>query len=274
MPGRNKGFDPLSSLFEAPEPGLAAPPPEPAPAAAALPPAPSPPAPVADPGVVPDPGAVDLPKAKKAPGIDKAAIAKAVAAAAAARIKAQAAKAAKAPRSAPTPAPTPTPTPVQAPTVKKRSRLDTLASRSVRPRGDALAAARAAAAQETAVADQVAEDSRQAHARKVSVQVEALVPTLLPGVESVRVVNAIIVDQRDVLKALWTGHRSRFIRDGQLERAVGAAVVLQAIEAVRQGSLVAAHVETSASDYLVWIDVARNQVLAAFPDARAYFSAS
>ena len=143
----------------------------------------------------------------------------------------------------------------------------------MRPKVDALAAARAAAAAETAVAAQVAEDTRQAHAQRVSDQVEALVPTLLPGVPSVRVVNAIIVDQRDVLESLWMAHRTRFIRDGQLERAVGAAVVLQAFGSVAPGSLVAAHVETSASDYLVWIDVARNQVLAAFPDARAYFSA-
>lgn len=274
MSGRNKGFDPLSSLFEAPEPRLSAP-------------APAPPlssGPAAAQAVVPDPGAVDLPRPNKAPVVDKAAIAKAVAAAAAARLKAQAE--ASIPGAAPEPvaraAPSPSPSPAapsapavgKAPKGKKRSRLDSLAARSVRPRGDALAAARAAAAQESAVAEQVAEDSRAAHARKVSDQVEALVPTLLPGVASVRVVNAIIVDHRDVLRALWTAHRTKFIGDGQLERAVGAAVVLQAIDSVGAGSLVAAHVETSASDYLVWIDVARNQVLAAFPDARAYFSAS
>ncbi|MEC8425343.1 MAG: hypothetical protein VX000_16275 [Myxococcota bacterium] len=257
MPGRNKGFDPLSSLFEAPEPGLAAP----------VPPGDMPRPTHADPGPAageadPDGGPADM---------DRAAIAKAVAAAAAARLQAQGVEAQPVLSGGSGSVPT---TGSSSPPARKRSRLDTLAARAVRPRGDALAAARAAVARETRAAEASAEESRQAHQRRVSDQVAALVPTLLPEVPSVKVVNAIIVQQRDVLRALWTAHRARFITDGQLERAVGAAVVLQALDAVGVGGLVAAHVETPASDYLVWIDVERNQVLAAFPDARAYFSAA
>ena len=258
MPGRNKGFDPLSSLFEAPEPG-------------AVPPAPEVPSgprsQPSDGSVVPDPGALPTPGFSDAdtledvrlqpeePAIDKAAIARAVATAAAARLKA----------AAPAPAP--------APTSRSAGRLDSLAARAVRPRGDALAAARAAAEEEVREARHTAEATRQAHVKRVRDQVEALVPSLLPGVPNVRVVNAIIVDQRDVLRALWTAHRTKFIAEGQLERAVGASVVLQATESAGEGNLVAAHVETEASDYLVWINVEHNQVLAAFPDARAYFAA-
>lgn len=274
MPGRNKGFDPLSSLFEAPEPGVAPPAAAPAPGTGPDADRPTPPAAaeVPDPGALPAPGFADAetledvrlqdirPPAPK-PEVDKAAIARAVAAAAAARLQAQA------------PAPAPAPAKESSAAPRKRSRLDSLAARAVRPRGDALAAARAAAAAETREAEHSAEVNRQAHVRKVRDQVEALVPTLLPGVPSVRVVNAIIVDEREALRSLWMAHRTRFIGEGQLERAVGAAVVLQATVSVSSGNLVAAHVETTASDYLVWIDVARNQVLAAFPDARAYFAA-
>jgi len=274
MPERNKGFDPLSSLFEAPEPGVAPPSAAPTHSEEPTPTRPAPPAAaeVPDPGALPAPGFAEAetledvrvenigtPAAK--PTVDKAAIAKAVAAAAAARLESHTASAA------------PTEDPARTPTPRKRSRLDSLAARAVRPKGDALAAARAAAAAETREAEHSAEVSRQAHVRKVRDQVEALVPTLLPGVPSVRVVNAIIVDEREALRSLWTAHRTRFIGEGQLERAVGAAVVLQATDSVSTGNLVAAHVETMASDYLVWIDVARNQVLAAFPDARAYFAA-
>jgi len=276
MPGRNKGFDPLSSLFEAPEPGVA--PPAAAPSARSEPDTerttPPAAAEVPDPGALPAPGFADaetledvrlqdLGRSAPKPEVDKAAIARAVAVAAAARLQAQ--------PKAPSPAPGQAPDPGVAP--RKRSRLDSLAARAVRPRGDALAAARAAAAAETREAEHSAEVSRQAHVRKVRDQVESLVPTLLPGVPNVRVVNAIIVDERGALRSLWMAHRTRFIGEGQLERAVGAAVVLQATASVSSGNLVAAHVETTASDYLVWIDVARNQVLAAFPDARAYFAA-
>ncbi len=292
MSGRNKGFDPLSSLFEAPEPGRAAPPekpamppgfgdeptgiaprPSPEEVAAALP---SDPSAVA----VPEPTGVKPPAAQPAPAkppqLDKAAIAKAVAAAAAARIKAQQ-KAAPTPAPAPAPAQKPralAPTPeVPKPAPKKKgSRLDALAKRAVRPKGDALAAARAAAAAETKQAEEAHEESVRAHVQEVRDKVAALVPSLLPGVQGVRVANALIADARPVLTALWKAHRARFAKDGQLERAVAAAAVLHALETVPSGELVAAHVETGASDYLVWIDAAQGSLLAAFADARAYFA--
>jgi len=41
---------------------------------------------------------------------------------------------------------------------------------------------------------------------------------------------------------------------------------------VPSDSLVAAHVVTDASDYLVWIDLQTGSLVAAFADARAYFA--
>ena len=254
MPGRNKGFDPLSSLFEAPEPG-------------AVPPAPEVPSGPghnrrmvhrADPGALPTPGFSDADTLEdvrlqpEEPAVDKAAIARAVATAAAARLKPL------------------LPLPLRA-DVSQCWAARSPRSQSGAAASDALAAARAAAEEEVREADTL---RRQPGRPMSSVFETRSRPSCLPcGVPNVRVVNAIIVDQRDVLRALWTAHRTKFIAEGQLERAVGASVVLQATESAGEGNLVAAHVETEASDYLVWINVEHNQVLAAFPDARAYFAA-
>jgi hypothetical protein len=228
------------------------------------------------------------------PQIDKAAIARAVAKAAAAR--AAAATKAAAPKPAPPkPAPAPekpAPAPVKAPVVAKaepapapaaRSRLASLAASGAGRKMSALEAARAAAEAEQQAHQHKAEEQTAATAaaqeaastlrtHAMAERVAILIPQWLPSVGELRVANAMITDQREVLKAVWRSHRARFLADGQLERAVGAAAVLHALQHTAPGNLVAAHVVTQASDYLVWLDLGGGSLVAAFSDARAYFS--
>ncbi len=149
----------------------------------------------------------------------------------------------------------------------RQSRVSALTERARKPQS-ALEAARAAAQ---------AEEERQAQALRKKVDqlrdvVQDLIPAWLPGIGTVYVANAIAVDKRDVLRTLWKAHRSKFLSDGQLERAVGAAAVLSALDQIPDGLLVAAHAVTDASDYLVWLDLDKRALVAAFSDARAYFA--
>lgn len=282
MADRNRGFDPLASLFEAPDPGAAS---------------------LAE----PEPAQPERSEAAAAPAsaandaegteepVDKAAIAKAVALAAAARLKDQKAAEASAPaepsasdkaalarelaqeaaaRVAASAAPAPAPAPAAAP--KPASRLDRIAKRAVRPR-NALEAARLAAANEEAEREVAAAAVAAARKEKLSARVQTLIPEWLPGIGRVRVERAVVADQRDVLRPLWLAHRARFLKEGELERGVGAAAVLHALDSVASGQLVAAFVVTDASDYLVWmhinLDAETGRLLAAFADARSYFAA-
>ena len=143
----------------------------------------------------------------------------------------------------------------------------TLSERAQRPM-TALEAARVAAQQE----EQQSERQRQRRVSKLTERVRQLVPASLPGLGKHKVANAIVTDERDVLVALWRAHRSRFLSEGRIERAVSAATVLHALEHCPTGMLIAAHVVTEVSDYLVWIDMKDDSLIAAFPDARAWFA--
>ena len=57
----------------------------------------------------------------------------------------------------------------------------------------------------------------------------------------------------------------------ELEYAVAALSVLDALETVDEDSFVAAYVETTASDYLIWVDRERSRLVAAFANAGEYF---
>ena len=105
------------------------------------------------------------------------------------------------------------------------------------------------------------------------VEIQALLEQKLRGMGPIEVSNCLVVKERDVLKALWRAHRARFAADGELERVVGAIAVYDGLNHVPDGQLIAAHVYTEASDYLVWLDLRRGALLAAFSDARALFVA-
>jgi hypothetical protein len=133
-------------------------------------------------------------------------------------------------------------------------------------------AAREAARRETQAAEErkAAEIRRRANA--LTDKIQELIPAWLPGVGTFYVANAIVTDERDILKVLWRAHRAKFLIEGRLERAVSVASVLHALENAGKGELVAAHVVTDASDYLLWMDLGSDALVAAFADARAWFA--
>ena len=59
-----------------------------------------------------------------------------------------------------------------------------------------------------------------------------------------------------------------------MEYAVAALCVIDAFEHIEEGQLVAAYVETTASDYLIWVDLPHQRLVAAFADAKSYLAVS
>jgi hypothetical protein len=160
--------------------------------------------------------------------------------------------------------PSPDPEEEAAPRYGRRlSRVERLAARSVRPKAP-LEAARAAAVSESAAKERVSQT--------LTDRIQALIEASLPGVGDLDVKATKVADEREVLQALWKAHRSKFLGDGELERAVAAARVVESLKHAPSGALIAAHAVTAASDYLVWIDLQNGSLVAAFADARAYFA--
>jgi len=160
--------------------------------------------------------------------------------------------------------PEPDPEEAAAPRYGRRlSRVERLAARAVRPKA-ALEAAREAAESESAAEARASQT--------LTDRIQVLIEASLPGVGEIDVKAAKVADEREVLLALWKSHRSKFLSDGELERAVAAARVVDVLKHAPAGALIAAHAVTAASDYLVWIDLQNGSLVAAFADARAYFS--
>ena len=154
-----------------------------------------------------------------------------------------------------------------------------LSDRAGRRPMTALEAARAAAAEEESRrsrAEKPAAEARpvgaaragesSAPAREASVP--ACLSTILNGVGSVE--GVYVAAQRPVLTALWKAHRARHQGDGSLVLAASCAAVVDALDRVDADALQAALVTQGSGDFLVWMDVGRNAVLAAIPDGRAY----
>lgn len=149
------------------------------------------------------------------------------------------------------------------------SRLAGLASRAPRMKS-ALEAARAAAEAE-AVRKQAADVERLL---ELPTKVDRILRRQLKGIKTLDVVNALMMDDRTLLTALWKGHRARFAAIGQLGEVVSTTNVIRSLGAVPQGQLVAAIVETEVSDYLVWVDIGSEATIAAFADARAWYASA
>lgn len=267
------------------------PPPPPAPggglpvATGALPPELHEPAleqpPVPDPGLVePQPVAPEPIAAVAPPAVETDPIELARALARAAVAKAGPPTPSSRPSQAEPAPPPPAPTPEPAKPRRPLSRVEALSQRAVRPKSAQDVIARAteiAQAQEK----RAEERRRQLEAEQVEQpgtprpplvhKVQRLIERKLRGLGPLRVNNCIVLDDREVLRALWRAHRARFGAEGQLDQVVGAAAVLDAFELVPAGKLVAAHVLTDASDYLVWLDMREGTPLAAFANARSYF---
>ena len=102
--------------------------------------------------------------------------------------------------------------------------------------------------------------------------VEGMIQSHLPGLKQFHVASALDSFDRRLLKAIWTRYRMKFLISGQLEYAVASLSVVDALETVEDGQLVAAYVETTASDYLIWVDLTHGRLVAAFADAGRYFA--
>lgn len=151
---------------------------------------------------------------------------------------------------------------------KPRSRLSGLAARAPRGPKSALEAARAAAQSE---ADKK-EAADVAHLLELPNRIDKILRRQLKGIRTLDVVNALLMDDRPLLQALWKGHRARFAGTGSLSEVVATTNVIRALGAVPKGQLVAAIVETEMTDYLVWVDLGSEATIAAFPDARAWYA--
>lgn len=77
---------------------------------------------------------------------------------------------------------------------------------------------------------------------------------------------------REILRALWRGHRAKFLSDGNLERAATATIVVQALE--QKGSLAVARVVARGRDHLAFVDVDSRRVIACLADAYALAAAA
>ena len=106
---------------------------------------------------------------------------------------------------------------------------------------------------------------------QLTVQLETMIQSHLPQLKEFHVANAMDTFDRPLLKAIWTTHRTKFLMSGQLEYAIASLSVIDALTTVPSGYLVAAYVETTASDYLIWVDFTKSRLVAAFADAGSYF---
>ncbi len=107
---------------------------------------------------------------------------------------------------------------------------------------------------------------------RLMLTIEELIRTQLPVLKQFHVASALDSFDRPLMRAIWSSHRTKFLINGQLEYAVAAVSVMDALEQIEEGHLVAAYVETTASDYLIWIDLPNKKLLAAFADAKSYFA--
>ncbi|MCB9764092.1 MAG: hypothetical protein H6739_30250 [Alphaproteobacteria bacterium] len=199
---------------------------------------------------------------------DKIALAKRLAAEAQARAAAKAA--AKATAKAATKAPA-APKASKASSKKPASRFDSLAARAKRPRSALDAIREAAQAEEESRKAREAE-AAAAEVHRLADRISDMLRRQLAGVKTLEVVNALVLDDRAVLRALWKGHRARFAIEGALDQVVSTTHVVRALDAVAPGQLVAAIVNTDRSDYLVFVDLGSQATIAAFADARAWYT--
>lgn len=162
-------------------------------------------------------------------------------------------------------APSPAPAVPKAPAAPKAR--PTLAARAKRPLS-ALEAARLAAEREERRAEQRGVNENKALMDRLA----DLLRRQLGGAGLLDVQNAVLLDDRTLLRALWKGHRARFASEGKLDQVVSVTNVIRALDAVASGQLAAAIARTAGTDYLVFVDLGSQATIAAFPDARAWYS--
>lgn len=107
---------------------------------------------------------------------------------------------------------------------------------------------------------------------RLMLRLEEMIRSQLPLLKEFHVASALDSFDRPLMRAIWRSHRTKFLISGQLEYAVAALSVIDAFEQIEEGQLVAAYVETTASDYLIWVDLPHQRLVAAFADAKSYFA--
>jgi hypothetical protein len=158
-----------------------------------------------------------------------------------------------------------------------------IVERAVRPKS-ALDAAREAAEREASVGRVIATAARHAEPSGAADVVRATIARDLGGAGQIFVLETHEVStgplsgarpgtlDREILRALWRGHRAKFLSDGNLERATTATIVVQALE--QKGSLAVARVVARGRDHLAFVDVDSRRVIACLADAYALAAAA
>ena len=260
-------------------------------------------APVAEEAAPPTPTLVPQPEEPKAPAVDPKDLAKMLAKAAAARGKAPRSPGAEAQR-APAPAPAapsesrppisrlaaaPPPTrsrpaaevvaegsrlAAAPPPMRKKSASEVLDELARQPEPEPVASAPSAAAP--------AEPAPRAAIKPATIQLpppspraesEWVAPLLmqqLPALAGAGVPKVLLVEDREVQKALWKGHRARFLATGDVGHGLAASAVLHALNTAEAGDLAVARLVAGDRDWLVWVE--RRSCIAAFPNASLWFN--
>ena len=102
--------------------------------------------------------------------------------------------------------------------------------------------------------------------------IEVLVKTNLPNLSGARVMGTLAVEDREAQKALWKGHRARFLATGDVEHGLAASAVISALGRTPPGALAVARLAMAERDWLVWVDTSLATCLASFPNAGLWFN--
>jgi CTP:molybdopterin cytidylyltransferase MocA len=100
--------------------------------------------------------------------------------------------------------------------------------------------------------------------------VPALLLQQLPMLAGATVAKVLLVEDREAQKALWKGHRARFLATGDVGHGLAVAAVLHALGQAPAGELAVARLVTGDRDWLVWVE--RRSCIAAFPNASLWFN--
>jgi hypothetical protein len=80
------------------------------------------------------------------------------------------------------------------------------------------------------------------------------------------------VENADVFRGTWKAHRARAVHDGDIQVAAAASVLIDAVDRVPAGWLVACRVSIAGKRWAVWVDLDRGTLLAAVHPADLYLS--
>ncbi|MEO0603682.1 MAG: hypothetical protein AAF211_19750 [Myxococcota bacterium] len=80
------------------------------------------------------------------------------------------------------------------------------------------------------------------------------------------------VTQVEVARALWRSHQARAQQDQDPQLVTTAAVILDALDRVPMGHLVAARATVNGKDWAFWVDLSRQTVLATAYPAEVYLA--